>query len=164
MLLGVAQGDTGQDVDFTVQKFSRLRIFPNTQSKMNYALQDINGELLLVSQFTLLANTDKGRRPSFESAASPEEARVRYQDLLEKFQALGLAVQGGIFGATMVMPLQNDGPVTLILDSRGRKAVNMVKDSLSGTDTVIQSEPPWEARVVEREGRAWRRKSLNSIL
>jgi D-aminoacyl-tRNA deacylase len=142
MLLGVAQGDTGQDVDFMVKKVSRLRIFPDTQSKMNYALQDINGEILVVSQFTLLANTDKGRRPSFESAASPEEACVRYQEVLEKFQALGLAVQGGIFGATMVLSLENDGPVTLILDSRGRKAVNMVKDSLPGTDTVIQSETP----------------------
>jgi D-aminoacyl-tRNA deacylase len=142
MLLGVARGDTGQDVDFMVQKVSRLRIFPDTQRKMHYALQDINGELLVVSQFTLLANTDKGRRPSFELAASPEEACVRYQEVLEKFQALGLAVQGGIFGATMVVSLENDGPVTLILDSRGRKAVNMVKDSLPGTDTVIQSEAP----------------------
>jgi D-tyrosyl-tRNA(Tyr) deacylase len=113
MLLGVAQGDTGQDVDFMVEKIPRLRIFPDTQSKRNYALQDINGELLVVSQFTLLANTDKGRRPSFESAAPPEEARVRYQKVLEKFHALGLAVQGGIFGATMVVSLENDGPVTL---------------------------------------------------
>jgi D-tyrosyl-tRNA(Tyr) deacylase len=113
MLLGVAQGDTGQDVDFMVEKIPRLRIFPDTQSKRNYALQDINGELLVVSQFTLLANTDKGQRPSFESAAPPEEARVRYQEVLEKFHALGLAVQGGIFGATMVVSLENDGPVTL---------------------------------------------------
>ena len=123
ILLGVAQGDTGQDVDFLVEKIPRLRIFPDTQGKMNYALQDINGKLLLISQFTLLANTEKGRRPSFESAAPPEEARVRYQEVLEKFQALGLTVQGGIFGAEMVVALENDGPVTLILDSRGRKAV-----------------------------------------
>jgi D-aminoacyl-tRNA deacylase len=142
MLLGVAQGDTGQDVDFMVEKIPRLRIFPDTQSKMNYALQDIDGELLVVSQFTLLANTGKGRRPSFETAAPPEEARVRYQEVLEKFHALGVAVQGGIFGATMVVSLENDGPMTLILDSRGRKAVNKVKDSLARTDTVIQSETP----------------------
>lgn len=70
---------------------------------MNYALQDFNGELLVVSQFTLLANTDKGRRPSFKSAASPEEARIRYQEVLGKFQALGLSVQGGVFGAAMVV-------------------------------------------------------------
>ena len=142
MLLGVAQGDTDQDVDFMVKKMPRLRIFPDTQSKMNYALQDINGELLVVSQFTLLANTNKGRRPSFETAAPPEEARVRYQEVLEKFQALGVAVQGGIFGETMVVSLENDGPMTFILDSRGRKAVNKVKDSLARTDTVIQSESP----------------------
>ena len=142
MLLGVAQGDTDQDVDFMVKKIPRLRIFPDIQSKMNYALQDINGELLVVSQFTLLANTDKGRRPSFETAAPPEEARVRYQEVLEKFQALGVAVQGGTFGETMVVALENDGPMTLVLDSRGRKAVNKVKDSLARTDTVIQSETP----------------------
>jgi D-tyrosyl-tRNA(Tyr) deacylase len=139
ILLGVAQGDTGQDVDFMVEKISRLRIFSDTQGKMNYALQDINGEILVVSQFTLLANTEKGRRPSFESAAPPEEANARYQEVLEKFQALGLAVERGIFGAAIVLALENDGPVTLILDSRGRKGVKKVKDSIPRTDRVIQT-------------------------
>ena len=140
ILLGVAQGDTGQDVDFLVEKIPRLRIFPDTQDKMNYSLQDINGQLLVISQFTLLGNTEKGRRPSFESAAPSEEAHVRYREMLEKFQALGLAVQGGVFGAAMVVALENDGPVTLILDSRGRKGVKKVKGSLPETDTVIQTE------------------------
>lgn len=142
ILLGVAQGDTVQDVDFMIEKIPQLRIFPDTQGKMNYALQDIKGELLVVSQFTLLANTEKGRRPSFESAAPPEEAHIRYQAVVEKFQALGLNVQGGMFGAAMVVALENDGPVTLILDSRGRKAVKKVKDSLPRTDTVLQTERP----------------------
>ena len=164
ILLGVAQGDTSQDVDFIIEKIPRLRIFPDTQGKMNYGLQDINGEILVVSQFTLLANTEKGRRPSFESAAPPEEAQFRYQEVLEKFQALGLAVQGGIFGAAMVVALENDGPVTLILDSRGRKAVKKVKDSFPRTDTVLKIGMPREERIIKREGRAWRRKSLNNIL
>ncbi|HBP87953.1 MAG TPA: D-aminoacyl-tRNA deacylase [Nitrospirales bacterium] len=134
ILLGVAQGDTGQDVAFIVEKITRLRIFPDTQGKMTASLQDINGELLLISQFTLLANTEKGRRPSFELAAPPEEARERYQDALEQFQSLGLSVQTGIFGATMVVSLENDGPVTLILDSRVRKGVNKVKNLLPQAD------------------------------
>jgi D-tyrosyl-tRNA(Tyr) deacylase len=136
ILLGIAKGDTGQDVDFMVEKIPRLRIFADPQGKMNYALQDIKGELLVISQFTLLANTDKGRRPSFESAAPSEVAHVRYREVLEKFQALGLAVQGGIFGAAMVVALENDGPVTLILDSRAGEAVKKVKDTLPRTDTV----------------------------
>lgn len=118
VLLGIAHGDTSQDVDFMVGKISRLRIFPDEQGKMQKSLQEIQGEILVVSQFTLLANTGKGRRPSFELAASPEEARKTYQEVLEKFQAIGLSVREGTFGASMVVSLENDGPVTLILDSR----------------------------------------------
>jgi D-aminoacyl-tRNA deacylase len=140
MLLGVARGDTGQDVDYMVEKVPRLRIFPDAQGKMNDALQDINGELLLISQFTLMANTEKGRRPSFGAAAPPEEARLRYQEVFEKFQARGLAVQGGMFGAAMVVALENDGPVTLILDSRAVEAVKKVKDSFTRADTDSKPE------------------------
>ena len=88
---------------FMAEKIPRLRIFSDIHGKLNYTLQDINGELLLISQFTLLANTEKGRRPSFESAAPPAEARLRYQEVFEKFRALGLSVQGGIFGAAMIV-------------------------------------------------------------
>lgn len=118
VLLGIAHGDTSHDVDFMVGKISRLRIFPDEQGKMQKSLQEIQGEILVVSQFTLLANTGKGRRPSFELAASPEEARKTYQEVLEKLQAIGLSVREGTFGASMVVSLENDGPVTLILDSR----------------------------------------------
>ena len=134
ILLGVAQGDTEQDVSFMAQKIPSLRIFPDPQGKMTDVLQDINGELLLISQFTLLANTEKGRSPSFESAASPEEARMRYHELLEQFQALNLSVQAGMFGKTMVVSLDNDGPMTLILDSRAGKGVNKVKNLLHQAD------------------------------
>ena len=117
VLLGVAKGDSNSDVGFMVEKIPQLRIFADTQGHMNQSLQDIHGELLLVSQFTLLANMAKGRRPSFDDAAPPDEARTLYQAMLEQFQALGLAVQGGRFGASMMVSLENDGPVTLILDS-----------------------------------------------
>jgi D-aminoacyl-tRNA deacylase len=128
ILAGIAQSDTSQDVTFMVEKIPRLRIFSDTEGKMNYSLQDIDGELLLISQFTLLGNTGKGRRPSFDSAAPPQEARTLYHELFEKFKALDLAVQQGMFGAEMVVALENDGPVTLILDSRVVEGVKKVKE------------------------------------
>lgn len=121
VLLGVARGDTDSDVRFMVEKIPQLRIFADTQGHMNHSLHDIHGELLLVSQFTLLANTAKGRRPGFEEAAPPEEARRCYQNVLEQFQALGLPVQSGRFGASMIVSLDNDGPITLILNSRTKE-------------------------------------------
>jgi D-tyrosyl-tRNA(Tyr) deacylase len=127
VLLGVAKGDTNSDVGFMVEKIPQLRIFGDTQGHMNQSLQDINGELLLVSQFTLLANLAKGRRPSFDAAAPPDEARRLYEMTLEQFRALGLAVQGGRFGASMNVGLKNDGPVTLILDSRAKEKTEIFK-------------------------------------
>ncbi len=121
VLLGIAKGDGDSDVQFMVEKIPQLRIFPDQQNRMNCSLQAINGELLLVSQFTLLANLAKGRRPSFECAAHPEEARPLYLQLLEQLQTRDLAVQGGQFGASMTVSLENDGPVTLILDSRTKE-------------------------------------------
>ncbi len=85
VLLGIAKGDTNSDVRFMVEKIPQLRIFADTQGHMNHSLQDINGELLLVSQFTLLSNMTKERRPSFEDAAPPEEARRYFQNMLEQF-------------------------------------------------------------------------------
>ena len=121
VLLGIAKEDTSSDVRFMVGKIPHLRIFEDSDGHMNHSLNDIQGELLLVSQFTLLANMSKGRRPSFDNAAPPDEARPLYQTMLEQFRAGGLAVQGGRFGATMTVGLDNDGPVTLILDSRAKE-------------------------------------------
>ncbi len=120
VLVGIAKKDTEADVRFMVEKIPQLRIFADNQGHMNRSLQESHGELLLVSQFTLLANITKGRRPSFEWAASPEEACKLYQNMLEQFQILGLSVQSGRFGASMLVSLENDGPVTLILDSRDK--------------------------------------------
>ena len=121
VLLGIAKEDTDTDVQFMVEKIPPMRIFADTQGHMNRSLLDTHGELLLVSQFTLLANTTKGRRPSFECAAPPKEARQYYQKVLEQLEARGLAVQSGDFGASMIVSLENDGPVTLILDSRAKE-------------------------------------------
>jgi len=125
VLVGVAKNDSLADVRFMVDKIPAIRIFADAEGLMNHSLQDIQGELLLVSQFTLLANLTKGRRPSFDNAAPPEKARSLYQAMLAEFQTLGLAVQEGSFGVSMMVNLENDGPVTLILDSltkdRGKK-------------------------------------------
>ena len=118
VLVGVEKTDTDQDIAFMVNKIPALRIFSDDQGKMNLALQDCGGELLMVSQFTLLANTNRGRRPSFEHAAPPEEAQALFQNLCEQLAGRGLRVKQGVFGAHMGVLLENDGPVTLILQSR----------------------------------------------
>jgi len=127
VLLGIAKGDTNSDVRFMVEKIPQLRIFGDPQGHMNHSLQDIQGELLLVSQFTLLANLAKGRRPSFDAAAPPDAARRLYEMTLEQFHASGLQVQSGRFGASMNICLENDGPVTLILDSRAKEKAEKFK-------------------------------------
>ncbi len=121
ILLGIAKGDADFDIQFITKKILELRIFPDTHGHMNQSILDIQGELLLVSQFTLLANTAKGRRPSFDLAAPPDEARLCYQTVRKALEASGLIVQTGRFGATMAVSLINDGPVTMILNSRTKE-------------------------------------------
>ncbi len=118
VLVGVEKDDTDQDTAFMVNKIPTLRIFSDDRGKMNRSIQDCGGELLMVSQFTLLANTARGRRPSFEHAAPPKEAQVLFQNLCEQLAETGLTVKEGVFGAHMGVLLENDGPVTLILHSR----------------------------------------------
>ncbi len=118
VLLGVAQGDTERDGDWMAQKLPNLRIFEQDAGKRNLALGDIGGALLLVSQFTLLGDVRKGRRPSFVEAAPPEEADRLYQYVADTMKAGGIPVETGTFQAHMQVQLVNDGPVTLILDTR----------------------------------------------
>ena len=118
VLLGVAQDDDDTDVEFFVEKLPTLRIFSDEFGKMNKSLEDIGGAGLIISQFTLLADTDRGRRPSFEQAAPPEQANTLYQLLMDRLRGRGLHIESGIFGASMVVSLENEGPVTLVLDSR----------------------------------------------
>ena len=118
VLLGVAKGDGEADCRFMVEKLRGLRIFADDAGKMNRSLEEIGGAILLVSQFTLLGNTRSGRRPGFDEAAPPDEARRLYQDVLTALKAQGTPVEAGVFAAHMKVELVNDGPVTFVLDSR----------------------------------------------
>lgn len=118
VLLGVAQEDDSSDVEFFVEKLPNLRIFSDEFGKMNKSLCDVGGACLIISQFTLLADLSRGRRPGFEQAAPPGQARSLYQVLIDRLRARTLHVETGIFGETMIVSLENDGPVTLVLDSR----------------------------------------------
>jgi D-tyrosyl-tRNA(Tyr) deacylase len=119
VLLGVAKGDGEADGRFLVEKIRTLRIFSDEQGKMNRSLVDIGGSVLLVSQFTLLGRTANGRRPSFDDAAPPDEAKRLYEQVVTELRDQGTPVETGVFAAQMQVELLNDGPVTFVLDSRG---------------------------------------------
>lgn len=118
VLLGVAKGDGESDGRYLVEKIRTLRIFSDEQGKMNRSLVDVGGSVLLVSQFTLLGRTANGRRPGFDGAAHPDEARRLYDQIATDLRAQGTAVETGVFAAYMKVALLNDGPVTFVLDSR----------------------------------------------
>jgi D-tyrosyl-tRNA(Tyr) deacylase len=120
ILLGVAEADTEGDAKYLVEKISNLRIFADEQDRFNRSALDVGAEFLIVSQFTLYADTRKGRRPDFTQAASPQKAQQLYQHAVELFRATGLKVATGRFQEYMQVHLQNDGPVTLMLDSADR--------------------------------------------
>ena len=118
VFVGVANGDTERDAQYLAQKTVSLRIFPDEAGRFNLSALDIKGELLVVSQFTLLADTKKGRRPSFVGAAPPEEAEVLFGRFVREARATGLKVETGRFQQYMQVEIHNDGPVTILLDSR----------------------------------------------
>lgn len=118
VLLGVAQGDQDSDVRVVVDKIRSLRIFSDDHGKMNRSLTDVGGAVLLVSQFTLLGSTANGRRPSFDEAAPPNQAKQLYEQVAQGLREGGTRVEMGIFAAHMQVALVNDGPVTFVLDSR----------------------------------------------
>ncbi len=120
VLVGVAQGDTADDINYLVEKIVNLRIFSDSEGKFNLSVIDVMGDLLLVSQFTLLASTRKGRRPGFTDAAAPEQAEVLFNEFVSRASASGLRVATGKFQAHMQVEINNDGPVTIIIDSRER--------------------------------------------
>ena len=122
VLLGVAQGDTKRDAQYLVEKTVNLRIFPDEAGKFNRSALDTKGELLVVSQFTLLADTKKGRRPSFVDAAPPIQAEELFEKFVAEARATGLKVATGRFQQHMLVEIHNDGPVTILLDSRDKFA------------------------------------------
>ena len=122
VLVGVQAGDTPADVDWLAGKVASLRIFPDEAGKMNRSVVEAGGGLLVISQFTLIASTAKGNRPSFIEAARPEEAVPRYERILAEIEPLvGRRPERGVFAADMQVALVNDGPVTILIDSRRRE-------------------------------------------
>ena len=117
VLLGVAADDTQEDAALMAQKLVKLRIFCDENGKMNRSVSDIGGEILVVSNFTLLADTSHGNRPSFTGAGDPEHAKQLYETVLLTLRALGIPTQSGQFGADMQLRIDNDGPVTILLDT-----------------------------------------------
>lgn len=116
ILLGVGQNDTREQADWLANKVCNLRVFRDENDKMNLSLKDINGKLLIISQFTLYADCNKGNRPSFIQAAEPKKAEELYEYFKQKCRELGFEVQAGVFGAHMKVEFLNDGPVTIILE------------------------------------------------
>jgi len=116
VLFGVSKKDTAQDADYLVDKISQLRMFEDGQGKMNLSANDVKGEFLVVSQFTLCGNCDKGRRPSFDDAAPAEKAEELYEYFVEQLRKKDFKVETGVFAAMMEVSLVNDGPVTFIIE------------------------------------------------
>jgi len=116
VLCGIRNTDTEKEADYLAKKLCNLRVFEDINGKMNLSLKDVNGELLIISQFTLYGDTSQGNRPSFIEAARPEKANPLYQYFLEKCQEYGIKVEKGIFGADMKVSLLNDGPVTITME------------------------------------------------
>jgi D-tyrosyl-tRNA(Tyr) deacylase len=117
VLIGVEDGDTEKDAEYIADKVTGLRIFEDENEKMNLSVKDVNGQVLAVSQFTLLGDVRKGKRPSFTVAAAPDEANRLYRKVIEAIERNGVHVEEGVFQAHMLVEIHNDGPVTILLDS-----------------------------------------------
>lgn len=116
--LGVEKEDTDEDMQYLVEKISGLRIFSDSDGKMNLSVQDIHGQIMVVSQFTLCADTRKGKRPSYNNAASPQMGEQYYNHFVDAVRAKGIKADTGVFGGKMQVKYTNDGPVTILLDSK----------------------------------------------
>ncbi|MCD6568469.1 MAG: D-tyrosyl-tRNA(Tyr) deacylase [Dehalococcoidia bacterium] len=124
ILLGVAQGDSTEDARYLVHKIANMRIFADGESEFALSALDVEAGMLVVSQFTLLADVRKGRRPGFREAAPPDEARRLYEFFVDQLRSTGLKVETGIFQEHMMVRIDNDGPVTLLVESKERQKIN----------------------------------------
>lgn len=120
LLVGIADNDTEAELDYLVRKITKLRVFEDLVGKMNLAIEDVGGQILSISQFTLYADTKKGNRPSFTKAGAPDFADKMYQLFNKKLRDTGLTIETGEFGANMQVQLINDGPVTIIFDTENK--------------------------------------------
>ncbi|WP_312649865.1 D-aminoacyl-tRNA deacylase [Proteiniclasticum sp.] len=118
VLLGIKDDDTREDMNYIEEKIKGLRVFEDSEGKMNLSLNEVSGEILLISQFTLYGDARKGRRPSFIQAAKGDTAKSMYDTMVNNLRSSGFKVETGIFGAEMKVLIENDGPVTILLDSR----------------------------------------------
>lgn len=121
LLIGVDESDENSDADWLVKKILDVRVFSDDEGKMNHSVKDINGEILCISQFTLISDYKKGNRPSYIKAARPEKAIPLFEYFKEELKKSGLKIESGIFGADMKVSLINDGPVTLVFDSKTKQ-------------------------------------------
>lgn len=117
VFLGVAEEDTEKDLNYLIDKSVNLRIFEDAQGKMNLSLKDVEGEMLVISQFTIMGDARKGRRPSFTGAGNPKKAELYYNQFINQVESTDIKVESGVFAADMDIELINDGPVTILLDS-----------------------------------------------
>ncbi len=118
VLVGIKDDDTEEDMKYILEKIKGLRVFEDSEGKMNLSLQEVGGQILLISQFTLYGDARKGRRPSFIQAAKGEDAEQMYHQMIHQLRQSGYTVETGVFGAEMKVLIENDGPVTILLDSR----------------------------------------------
>jgi D-aminoacyl-tRNA deacylase len=118
VFLGVATGDGPADIEYITSKVCEVRVFPDDAGRMNQSVTEVDGALLLISQFTLLGDVRKGRRPAFDAAERPAEAEAVYEEVVRRLRTTGIPVETGRFGAHMVIDVVNDGPVTILVDSR----------------------------------------------
>ena len=118
VLLGIKDDDTREDMNYIVEKIKGLRVFEDSEGKMNLSLNEVDGEILMISQFTLYGDARKGRRPSFIQAAKGDVAESMYETMVKELRDSGYKVETGVFGAEMKVLIENDGPVTILLDSR----------------------------------------------
>ena len=121
VLFGAEEKDTKKDADYLARKISNLRVFEDENGKMNLSIKDIGGQMLIISQFTLAADTKKGNRPSFVNAMEPVEANELYEYFMKKIEEEGISVKRGIFGEDMLVDIVNDGPVTILFDTKTKE-------------------------------------------